>query len=169
MTMLELVAYNIFRRVVKTKKPLGHQMKMLHFVLEQRINRQLADLGLTSAQGHIIGYLIHSNEPPCARDLEEFFHLTHPTVSGLLSRMETKGFIEFRTDPLDRRIKRIYLLEKGRASHRQILRCLDENEQRLTAGFSPEERELFSSFLERAAQNLCQCAEENNEEQEETI
>ena len=111
-------------------------------------------LELTGAQGHIMAYLAHAKTPPCPRDLEAEFHLTHPTVSGLLSRLEQKGFIELRTDPEDRRIKRIYVLEKGKQCHEVMHQTLLENEQRIVAGFTPEEQELFSAFLQRAIRNM---------------
>ena len=87
---------------------------MLHWCLDQSVTNALAKVELTAAQGPILGYLSHSSHPPCPRDIEQEFQLTHPTVSGLLSRLEQKGFVELRTDPEDRRIKRIYVLEKGR-------------------------------------------------------
>ena len=109
---------------------------------------------LTAAQGHIMAYLVHANQPPCPRDLEAEFHLTHPTVSGLLSRLEQKGFIQLRTDPEDRRCKRIYVLEKGMQCHDLMHRTIQENERRMTDGFTPEEKELFSDLLQRAIRNM---------------
>ena len=118
------------------------------------MNQQLQALDLTASQGQIIGYLTHAKEPPCARDLEEFFRLSHPTVSGLLSRMESKGFVEIRPDERDKRIKRIYLLEKGCAWSRQIAQSIEENDARMIRGFSEEEAEQFLSLLRRAIDNM---------------
>ena len=118
------------------------------------MDNAMGELELTGAQGHIMAYLAHAKTPPCPRDLEAEFHLTHPTVSGLLSRLEQKGFIELRTDPEDRRVKRIYVLEKGRQCHEVMHQTLLENEQRIVAGFTPEEQELFSAFLQRAIRNM---------------
>ena len=109
---------------------------------------------LTAAQGQIMAYLAHAESPPCPRDLEAAFHLTHPTVSGILSRLEQKGFIELRTDATDRRCKRIYVLEKGRECHEVMHQTIRENEQRMTEGFTEEERKLFSDLLQRAIRNM---------------
>ena len=80
--------------------------------------------------------------------------MTHPTVSGLLSRLEQKGFIELRTDPEDRRVKRIYVLEKGIQCHEVMHQTIQNNEQQMVQGFTPEEQELFLSFLQRAIRNM---------------
>ena len=111
-------------------------------------------MDLTSSQGHIMAYLAHAKTPPCPRDLEAEFHLTHPTVSGLLSRLEQKGFLELRTDPEDRRIKRIFVLEKGIQCHEVMHNTIQENELRMVEGFTPEEQELFLDFLQRAIRNM---------------
>ncbi len=111
-------------------------------------------MDLTASQGRIVAYIVHCSQPPCARDIEEAFHLSHPSVSGTLSRMEKKGFIEFRTDPQDRRCKRIYLLPKGRDCHQKMEKTFASIERRVVEGFSPEEQTAFSQFLDRAIQNM---------------
>jgi DNA-binding MarR family transcriptional regulator len=118
------------------------------------MDNALESMELTAAQGQIMAYLAHAKTPPCPRDLEAEFHLTHPTVSGLLSRLEQKGFVELRTDPEDRRVKRIYVLEKGKKCHEVMHQTILENEQRIVAGFTPEEQEIFSDLLERAIRNM---------------
>ncbi len=150
-----------------TQKDLGHYFKVMQIRMEHLMNMQLQQMDLTSAQGHIIGYLSHAEEPPCARDLEKFFRLSHPTVSGLLSRMEAKGFVEIRPDPVDRRVKRIVLLEKGMACSREIEQYIRENNQRMIRGFSPEEEELFGSLLKRAVENMIDDAQSSEPKREE--
>lgn len=114
----------------------------------------LEKMELTAAQGHIMGFLAHAKQPPCPRDLEAEFHLSHPTVSGLLSRLEQKGFIELRTDPDDRRCKRIYVLPKGKECQDMMHNTIHENERRIVEGFTPEEQEQFADFLRRAIANM---------------
>ncbi len=114
----------------------------------------LAKMDLTSAQGRIIGYLAHQAQPPCARDIEEVFQLSHPTVSGLLSRLEKKGFIRLDPDPVDRRCKRVVLLPKGNACNEVIRLQIQENEDRIVQGFSEAEKEQFLNYLQRAMDNM---------------
>ena len=114
----------------------------------------LEKMELTAAQGRIMGFLAHTQSPPCPRDLEEEFQLSHPTVSGLLSRLEQKGFIELRTDPDDRRCKRIYVLPKGRECQELMHNTIMENEKRIVQGFTPEEQEQFAQLLQRAITNM---------------
>ncbi len=132
----------------------GHLLRILHWCTDQAMTSALETMELTAAQGHIMGYLAHKQEPPCPRDVEAEFHLSHPTVSGLLSRLEQKGFIELRTDPDDRRCKRIYILEKGHQCHDLMHHTIQTNERRIVEGFTPEEQEQFAALLQRAITNM---------------
>ena len=132
----------------------GFLVRILHWCTHQSMDNALETMELTAAQGHIMAYLAHSRKAPCPRDLEAEFHLTHPTVSGLLSRLEQKGFIELRTDPEDRRCKRIYIREKGLQCHELMHKTILENERRITDGFTTEEKEVFSDLLQRAIRNM---------------
>ena len=132
----------------------GHYVRILHWCTDQRITNALAEMELTASQGPILGYIAHRKSPPCARDIEEQFHLGHPTVSGLLGRLEKKGFIEFFPDETDRRCKRLRLLDKGQQCI-EIMHCaIQENEAQLVQGFSEEEQELFFTLLNRAIHNM---------------
>ena len=132
----------------------GFLVRILHWCTHQSMDNALDTMELTAAQGHIMAYLAHSRKAPCPRDLEAEFQLTHPTVSGLLSRLEQKGFIELRTDPEDRRCKRIYVREKGLQCHELMHNTILENERRITDGFTQEEKEVFSNLLQRAIRNM---------------
>ena len=135
--------------------------------MEQAINQRLLELDLTSAQGHVIGFLRRSKEPPCAKDLETAYGLRHATVSGILSRMEAKGFIEQRPDSRDRRVKRIFLLERGLACSQSIWQHIEESERTMSAGFSPEEQAQLRTFLSRAISNLELSIRESHSNREE--
>lgn len=151
--MLKCVASYILE-VIELTPHFGHLLRHLHCCSDQAMTELLESRELTAAQGHVLGYINHSATPLCARDIEEAFQLSHPTVSGLLSRLEKKGFLEFRTDEQDRRCKRIYLLPKAVELNEAIHKAIDANEARLVQGFTPQEQEQFRSFLIRAIHNM---------------
>ena len=132
----------------------GHMFRLLHCACSQALNAALAQMELTSAQGRVLGYLARQKQPPCAKDIEEEFHLSHPTVSGLLSRLEKKNFIAFQPDEKDGRCKRIVISDKGLRCHERIYHVIQENEQRIVRGFSREELEQFARLLARAVENM---------------
>lgn len=136
------------------KKHYGPRLKILHYCTDQTITQALTQMDLTAAQGHILAFLSHHPQPPCPKDIENAFHLSHPTVSGLLSRLEKKGFIQLRPDEADRRCKRIFLLPKGEACHRSLHQTILQTEAQLVASFTQEEKEIFTRLLDRAIENM---------------
>ena len=129
-------------------------IRILHWCTDQSMTAALDKMDLTAAQGHIMGYLTHRTDPPCPRDIEEAFRLSHPTVSGLLSRLEKKGFIQLRPDETDRRVKRIYPLPKARELTETMHATIAASEAKLTQDFTEEEKELFAQLLQRAIRNV---------------
>lgn len=127
---------------------------MLHWSNCRSLNEALEEMELTPSQGGILGYLDHQKQPPCPKDIEAAFHMSHPTVSGLLSRLEQKGFVELRPDPSDRRSKRIYTLPKGQACHDRMHSIILSNEQQMVRNFTPEEQAQFIDLLLRAIDNM---------------
>lgn len=147
------------------KQHFGPRFRILHWCTDQMLTNALAQMNLTSSQGRILGFVAHSPTAPCPRDIEEYFGLSHPSVSGTLNRMKEKGFLEFRPDETDHRSKRIYLLPKGKECHSQIMQAISQIEAEVTAGFSREEVELFSQLLDRAIQNVgADCCHHKKEE-----
>ena len=134
----------------------GHLVRILHWCCDQTMTEALDKLDLTASQGRLMAFLAHRGEQPTyAKDVEAEFHLSHPTVSGLLSRLEQKDFLELKTDPNDRRSKRIVISEKGMACHERMHAVILENESRIVQGFSEEEKAQFACLLQRAIDNVC--------------
>ena len=129
-------------------------IRVLENCTGQMMNNALASMDLTAAQGQVIAFIVHRQEPPCARDIEEAFQLSHPTVSGILSRLEQKGFIQVLPDEQDRRCKRLYVQQKGQDLHETMHQVIRDTEQRLVEGFTAEEKEQFAWLLRRSIDNL---------------
>ena len=136
------------------KNLFGPRFRLLHWGTDQIMNDALAQMDLTASQGRIMGYLARQSAPPCAHDIEAHFHLSHPSVSGTLSRMEKKGFIETRADDHDHRCKRIYILPKGLECHERMMQVIRDIEQQITKDFAESDRAQFSALLNRAIQNM---------------
>ena len=147
----------------------GHLVRILHWCCDQTMTEALNKMDLTASQGRLMAFVAHRGQQPTyARDVEQALHLTHPTVSGLLSRLEQKGFVELITDPDDRRSKRIVISEKGLACHERMHAVIIENESRIVQGFTEEEKTLLARLLQRAIDNVlpdtgCRKKEETKE------
>ena len=78
---------------------LGPRLRHLSNRITQYMDQQFLALDLTSTQSFILHYLVlHEGEHVYPKDLEKRFHLTHPTVSGVLQRLEAKDFVVLEPD-----------------------------------------------------------------------
>lgn len=133
----------------------GHLVRILHCCIDQTMTDALNKMDLTASQGRLMAFVYcRGTQPTYAKDVEAALHLTHPTVSGLLFRLEQKGFLELKINPNDRRSRQIVISQKGNACFGAMRSLISENEDRIVRGFSPQEQVQFRSFLQRAIENI---------------
>lgn len=107
---------------------------------------------LTGAQGHIIGYVSRKNEAGkdvFQKDLEKELTLRRSSVTGLLSSMEKKGFIERQGVDGDKRQKKIVLTDKAKAFNKGVTDYFDGLDEEIENIFTLEEYENLKEYLQR--------------------
>lgn len=77
-----------------------------------------------------------------------------PTIVRSLARMEAAGLVERRPDPVDGRLVRVWLTDRGRALHEIVPALEDEIVERALDGFTGDERRQFAGYLRRLLANL---------------
>ena len=111
--------------------------------------------GMTGKNGWIIGYLAHNQDHPVyQKDLEKAFNVTRSTASKVLTLMEKKGFVERRSVEEDARLKQIVLTDSAWKIAEAMKQNCEEMEQQLTRGFSEEEKQQLTGYLNRILDNL---------------
>jgi len=117
---------------------------------QRRLGNALDLFGLTLPQYMALRAIDRSQEKSLSMsDLAQDCFQVLPTVSGIVVRLEERGLLERRRDPLDRRSWRVLLTDGGK----RLLTTIDQqNEQRLhqiLLGFSVEERRAMLSAMRR--------------------
>lgn len=87
-------------------------------------------------------------------DLVKKTHLKPPTVSVTLRKLEEEGLVKRKQDPMDLRVTRVYLSEKGQAHHRTVHTRLHAVDSLLMQGFNEAETEQLLQFLVRMRNNI---------------
>jgi len=84
-----------------------------------RLRRTVADkalrpLGITRSQSWVLAFLHrHEGSGMTQSELAKEMHVGKVTMGGLIDRLEEGGYVERRSDPTDRRARRIYMKPKG--------------------------------------------------------
>ena len=87
-------------------------------------------------------------------ELVKATHLTAPTVSLILKKMEAEGIVHRETDKNDMRAVRVYLTEKGHALDAQNIALIKDIDARGLCGLDHTEIETLMSLLTRVRDNL---------------
>lgn len=113
--------------------------------MRQQFMAVAADLDLTPPQ---LGVLKHLDEPIPMSHLAGEMHCDASNITWMTDRLEQRGLVERRPDPLDRRVKQLVLTEAGRRLRRQIDRRLGTQFPGLDR-LSGEERQTLAGLLTR--------------------
>jgi len=96
---------------VHNDMPIGMKFAIVHRAFRREIDTLLSQRDITGAQMGVLGELRRLEEK-CEgeinqRELERASHLTHPTMTEIIKKLEQKGYVACRTDSEDRRRKLI--------------------------------------------------------------
>ena len=108
---------------------------------------------LNGAQGRILFVLWQEDNLPIV-ELSSRTSLAKTTLTSMLDRMESKGYLKRVLDPSDRRQIRIVLTEKAAAMRERYNLVSDQMKAIFYKGFSEEEIMRFDQTLAKALQNL---------------
>lgn len=105
-----------------------------------------AEHSLTGAQARVLGLLSIQAMP--MRRLAQKLKCEPSNVTGIVDRLESRGLVERRPDPADRRVKLAAPTEKGRATARELRDGLNFAREPL-ADLSVAERTVLRDLLRR--------------------
>ena len=152
---------------MQQQRPLGGYIRAIANALDQQIRNHPDGSDLTPTQGMFLHHLWFRQEvlqqPTYAKDLEAFFDIRHSTVSGILQRMETAGYLTFLPNETDRRSKAVVLTQQAMETHARITERIHQTEAKLVADMTDAEAAEFRRLLQKAAHNLNVCHHSNKE------
>lgn len=135
--------------------PLAFQIKMLDEKMTAIWNAELSAYGLTFSQFPILIYLIRNQDHKVTqKELCEAVHVKHPTMIGLLDRLEEKNFVVRRRDEENHRFNRIALSERGLEMMQSFRLDRIRSDQQTVEGLSGTEKQELSRMLGQVYRNV---------------
>jgi DNA-binding MarR family transcriptional regulator len=132
---------------------LGSAVKTLTHVMANEMDRRLRVHNVTISQWAILRQL-WEREGKSQVELQERLSLEGATVTGLLQRMERASLVQRNTDPADKRVQRVYLMEHGRTLEPVVRHIAAEINEHALKGFTEDEKEFLMRLLARALRNV---------------
>lgn len=132
-------------------------MVNLNCVWHRIIEKRMSDLGLSSIQSRMMGYLYFQSRQEkkvLQKELEEEFKIRKSSVTSVIQILEKKGLVRRISVQRDARQKELVLTEEGIAVQEMVLKRLDELEDMVNEVMTPEERELWLVCIQKIETRL---------------
>jgi MarR family transcriptional regulator for hemolysin len=131
----------------------GFLLKDTSRLYAQRFEQRAGVLGLTMPQCKVLVYLT-DHEGISQAQLAELTDLEPMTLVRTLDCLESQGRLERRSDPADRRARRLYLTAKGKPLVDDIWHMVDLTRREAFAGIPRKDADLMIELLGRIQSNF---------------
>lgn len=134
---------------------IGFLLKVIQEGAERHANQIFRSVELTSSQVRVLKFLRgRGGMPTTQKEIEHYLRVSHPTVVGIVHRLELKGFLRTEFDGEDKRNKYIYLTEKEEELYEQMKNNHEAMENLMTRGMTPEQIHLLRELLSMVYENV---------------
>lgn len=131
----------------------GYALKRAQHALRLRVDEVLREAGLTTPQYAVLSVL--EDAPGLSgAELARRSFVTPQTMNAIVTKLEASGMIWRRPHPEQGRVLQAYLTEKGRNLAVDARAAVEEVEERMLAGLSPEERGRLLEMLRACTNSL---------------
>ena len=135
-------------------RQIGYLLKRITDKMRADADADFKKLNLTFTQSRVLGYLNSKGGQATQKELEDSLGVSHPTVVGVVARMEKNGYVQTWFDPEDKRMKYVALTEKADLFGRELEYITDQKEQQLLANLSEEQIDQLESMLQIIYKNI---------------
>ena len=135
----------------------GTMLKKIVLEQDKHIDNWLVKFNLSHSQIRVLGYVLRSDEKGIAvnqRMIEGALHLSNPTVSGIVTRLEEKHYINRRASSEDARVKYVFPTGTSKMLKNTLLDFFDAEKNRLTKNFTDEEQATLEALILKIAANV---------------
>ena len=140
------------------KMPFGLKIAIINRAFRREMDEKAAELGLTYVQLRALGSVSRLEaagyEEIHQKDLERIEHVSHPAMTKLLQRLESKGFVRCTPSRSDRRYKCVSCTPSSAGIHTRILEQDAQVLDQLCCGLEPEERRALLAGIDRLVEQI---------------
>jgi DNA-binding MarR family transcriptional regulator len=116
-------------------------------------DRALAPLGITRSQWWVLAFITRKDGLPQTQLANEL-DVGKVGVGALIDRLESSGFVIRQADPVDRRVKRVFVTKQARGFLEKLRKETDKFNEKITLGIDRKQLEATSDALLAMKRNL---------------
>lgn len=118
-----------------------------------RRNKNLKSFDITTSQSEALLFF-HQNSDSIVLDFAKHMMISHQAARNIVKRLKDKGLVKLEIDEKDARARKVYLTEKGKILHDDLVKLGSREGQQILSKFTDEEKNMLVEFLERINANL---------------
>lgn len=131
---------------------LGNLIKHLNKMFEQQINENMISVNVTRSQMEVLVYTYIKNKNGIEVnqvDLEKDLNLKNPTVTGLISRLEKKGYMKREKSSKGPNYKSVLITDEGIRIIEEGKRIADNVEKEMFSVLDKDEKKELTRLLQK--------------------
>lgn len=126
---------------------IGYLLKNLNDKMKIKADADLKSYNLTFTQSRVCAFLEDCRGQATQKEIEVFLDVSHPTVVGIVSRLEQNGYVETYFDENDKRNKIVKLTRRAVDIGEEMQKHISENEKNLLSSLSQDEIRQLKRLL----------------------
>jgi len=132
---------------------LGYLIHDVSRLRRMMFDRALAPLGITRSPWWVLAFISRKDGLPQTQLANEL-DVGKVAVGALIDRLESSGFVIRQADPVDRRVKRVYVTKQARGFLEKLRKETDKFNARIVDGIDRRQLEAASDALLAMKRNL---------------
>ena len=132
---------------------LGYLIHDVSRLRRMMFDRALAPLGITRSQWWVLAFISRKDGLPQTQLANEL-DVGKVALGALIDRLETAGFVARKADPVDRRVKRVFLTKQASRFMEELREETDVFNARILEGINRKDLQTTSDALLAMKRNL---------------
>ena len=132
---------------------LGYLIHDVSRLRRMMFDRALAPLGITRSQWWVLAFISRKDGLPQTQLANEL-DVGKVAIGALIDRLEASGFVMRQADPVDRRIKRVFVTKQARGILSRIRKESDKFNAQIANGIDRKKLETTSESMLAMKRNL---------------
>ncbi|MEM0986723.1 MAG: MarR family transcriptional regulator [Pseudomonadota bacterium] len=114
-----------------------NEIGIINGLTTTELNRHIAP-ALNPSEFGVLNHFVRLGDGKTPSWLAKAFQMTRPSMTAIVAKLGTKGFVRVEAGEKDRRVKYVYITDAGRGAWRKALQALGPRLEAVTDEFGKE-------------------------------
>jgi DNA-binding MarR family transcriptional regulator len=139
---------------VKKNDDIGYLIHQIDNRIKTNIDNHFKVHDLTFSQSQVLHLLEKNGGSMSQKQLQTEMNVSHPTMVGLVQRLESNSFVTTETDKQDRRNKIVMITEEALNFKNELIRSKEELHEAMFSSFTEDEMDTLKEMLHKILDNI---------------